>query len=312
MVGTICFNGNDSIWTWRRSIDSWISLRPKRFKLPSICITYLRWYILLFNIFHLVPLALDSSDYFLRSCKAKIKIIGLFFMKLQPINLAVSLMLVTGNLSGQTNQAGRLFIPYLDKESQSNVVVTACNFAPPGLPCPAKYTNVLSNPNLFSSHERQQIEDIFKKYKNITTNSGPPGTIFSGLYKTNVVIPYLKRTNEVFVSYFRYTNLDAQEEWTFGRAVSVKFRTKLDKGYNVSFTQTGNGTFFQIANVKDGVINKFLASFEDSYWQGANWDFRRADFTHSHLLEYRQYTNGMVFGKFLMWDPRERKLAFGC
>jgi hypothetical protein len=60
---------------------------------------------------------------------------------------------------------------------------------------------------------------------------------------------------------------------------------------------------------KDDSLNGLLVAFEDMHSQGKNWNFRRADFTtNSPLTEYRQYTNGMVFGKFLMWNPQNNDL----
>src|SRR5205085_1884200 len=71
-------------------------------------------------------------------------------------------------LFGQTN-VQRQFIPFLDKESQSNVDVTVCNFN--GTPCPPELTNTLSNTNLFTPADVETIMEVFAKYKNITTNS---------------------------------------------------------------------------------------------------------------------------------------------
>src|SRR5664280_2019698 len=92
-------------------------------------------------------------------------------------------VLLSGTLFGQTSQ--RLYVPYLDKESQSNVIVTVESA---GEPCPPEYTNTLSNTNLFTPEEQKLIGDVFVKYKNVTTNSGPPGSILIGFYKTNRVV----------------------------------------------------------------------------------------------------------------------------
>ena len=60
--------------------------------------------------------------------------------------------------------------------------------------------------------------------------------------------------------------------------------------------------------VKHGLPNGLFVRFEDLYPQGATWDFRLANFTNSVLEEYRQFTNGLVFGKFFMWNPRNNNL----
>jgi len=54
-------------------------------------------------------------------------------------------------LSGQTNQPGKLIIPFLDEASQSNVNVTVLDILGNGQPCPAEYTNIVSNTNLFTA-----------------------------------------------------------------------------------------------------------------------------------------------------------------
>jgi hypothetical protein len=228
-------------------------------------------------------------------------------MKLN-LALTLSLLLAGGNLFAQTNQAKRLFVPYLDEESQSNVIVTISGIQQP---CPPEYTNTLSNTNLFTPEEQKVIADIFIKYKNVTTNSGPPGTILSAFYRTNYVINVRNRTVAVEndVADFKYTNFDAHEQITIKGGLSAKFLNTSGEGYNVFFVGTGNGTMLQYIERKGGVRNGILAEFEDMQWQGTNWDFRRADFiTNSHLVEYRQYTNGMVFGKYLMWNPRNNDL----
>ena len=130
-------------------------------------------------------------------------------MVLKRIILTIGLVVSATNLFGQTN---RLFIPFLEKESQSNVVVTFSDFVS-RQSCPLKYTNVLSNTNLFSMEEQEIIRNIFVKYKNVTTNSGPPGTMLADLYKTNYVIKTKNRTVDVenIIANFQYTNLDAHE-----------------------------------------------------------------------------------------------------
>src|SRR5208337_4989301 len=100
-------------------------------------------------------------------------------MKPRHLMLHLSLLLFAGNLFGQSNQAERLFVPFLDNESQNNVIVAISDTSGSGKTCPIKYTNVLSNTNLFSLEEQTLLRDVFIKYKHVTTNSGPPGTQFA-------------------------------------------------------------------------------------------------------------------------------------
>ena len=228
--------------------------------------------------------------------------------KLRHIILGISLFFLIENLFGQTNQASRLFVPYLDEESQSNVIVTVSGM---GQPCPLEYTNTLSNTNLFTLEQQKVIADVFIKYKNVTTNSGPPGTMLFALYRTNYAINVRNKTVEVedCVADFKYTNFDAQEQVVMDRGgLSAKFRTKSNDGYNMYFIHTGNGTMLRFTEQKNGLANGVLAAFEDMHSQGTNWSFKLADFTDSRLTEYRHYTNGMVLGKFFMWNPRNGNL----
>jgi hypothetical protein len=213
--------------------------------------------------------------------------------------------------------AERLFIPFLDPASQSNVTVTVSDFGK-GQPCPPEFTNSVSNTNLFTQEEQQMIQDIFVKYKNVTTNSGPPGTILINFYKTNFIIQPIywmktndwnrRRTNELWVSNFQYTNSESKEEIRFGGGISATFTDKLKNGYNASFAWVGDGTLLTVSEQKHGLHVGFLARFSDLHPQGISWDYRRADFSDAHLEEYMQMTNGMVLGKWLMWNPRDGNL----
>lgn len=224
-------------------------------------------------------------------------------MKLRCSTFAICLILIIENGFGQTN---RLYLPFLDKESQSNVVVTIWG----DQPCPPLYTNILSNTNLFTPEEQKVINEVFVKYKNVTTNSGPSGTVLTDLYKTNYIVKAMGRmfTNEICVANFRYTNFEANEEVGFGAGFSAKFRNKVDDGYNVFFTRTGGGTLLTFEEVKQNLTTGLLARFDDNHPQGITWNYRLADFDGSHLEEYRHYTNKMIIGKFFMWNPRNGNL----
>ena len=214
----------------------------------------------------------------------------------------------SGILFGQTNQTGKMIIPFLDKESQSSVNVTVSDLFGKGLPCPTEYTNTLSNTNLFSFEEQKLIRQALTNYIAITPNSGPQGTELVGSHKTNVVFQVAgRKTNaEHLVAQFQYTNSDAREEITFGAGLLAKYRTKSNAGYNLYIGQTGSGSILRFMTVKDDRINGILVEFDDPHPQGLTWDYKNAEFANSILTEYRQYTNGLVFGRFFMWDIKSR------
>ena len=230
-------------------------------------------------------------------------------MKLNQIVLSLSLLFLAENLFGQINQPVRLVIPGLDPASQSNVLVRICDLNG-GQLCPQAATNVLSNTNLFTLEEQRLIADVFLKYKNVTTNSGPAGTVLTGLYKTNSVVSARGKTVNVenWVAHFQHTNSEAHEEITIGRTLSAKWRNKSDDGYNVYFNWVGGGTTLRFMEVKQGLINGLFAEFVDLHQQGTTWDYKLASFDDGRLTEYRQYTNGMVLGKLFMWNARNGNL----
>jgi hypothetical protein len=231
-------------------------------------------------------------------------------MKQQCVILYFGLLFSACNLLGQTNQPERLTIPFLAEDSQSNIIVTVSDLFGRGKQCPIKYTNVLSNTNLFTFEEQKTIGEAFVKYKNVATNFGPSGTVLVGLYKTNYVIKAMNRTVNVenWIARFQYTNLDAYEEVIFGSGIFVRHRNSFNDGYNISINRTGGGTLLSFGEIKKNLVDGLFARFDDNRPQGTTWDYRLANFDGSHLEEYRHYTNGMVLGKFFMWNPRNGNL----
>lgn len=208
----------------------------------------------------------------------------------------------------------RLFIPLLDPASQSNVIVSVLSGAEKGDPCPAQYANVLSNTNLFTLEQRALIKEALVKYRNVTTNSGPPGTVLLSFYRTNFVAspPYwlgtnaqwaTPRTNELWVSIFEHTNSGALEEIRFGSGISANFTGPSNDGYNVSIARTGTGSLLSFTERKQNSPMGLLVRFAALNAQGITCDRRLADFSDGRLVEYMQTTNGMAFGKWLLWNP---------
>lgn len=225
-------------------------------------------------------------------------------MKIQFIVIIFSLLIFAETLLGQTNQLRRLFIPFLEKESQSNVIVDVSGFFGDGQPCPLEYTNSLSNTNLFTTEEQKTISKAFLKYRNVTTNSGPIGTVPMGLFETNRFVKVINKSIKIksWVAIFKYTNIDATEEIQFGAGMLAKFRNKSNDGYDLSLTRTGDGSMMYFGEVKHGLLNGLLAGFIDHHAQGVTWDYKFANFDDPSLVEYRHCTNSLVIGKYFMWD----------
>jgi hypothetical protein len=197
------------------------------------------------------------------------------FMKLTNIILGLDLLLMV-NLFGQTNQIKQPLIDYLDPDSQTNLVVIRNGEG--SFPCPPQYANLLSNTNLFSPAEQKLLQEVRSKYNNVTTNSGPPGSVFASLNKD---------TNGYWVALFRYTNSDARDEVTFGGRFVAKYSDKTGNGYEFNITPIGGNEKPDIGFVqlKQGIPNGLCV--------GLSGD--------GHCLSWMHYSNGMAVGKWLEW-----------
>jgi hypothetical protein len=204
-------------------------------------------------------------------------------MKLPNLILILSLLLLD-NLFGQTNQTGRLIFPWLLPESQSNIVVTANPEHP--IPCPLAYTNLISNTNLFTPAEQKIFTEIVQKYKNVTTNTGPSGTTFTGLEMRQWNINNPPFNIKFPVGCFVYTNSGAHEEIAYyARTLVAMFRTQSGDGYNV---QLDRGRLLTYLEYRSGVLDGLSM-------EGGIFD---AD----HCTEWARFVNGKIVGKFIGWN----------
>jgi len=212
-------------------------------------------------------------------------------------------------LFSQPAHAERLFVPFMNKESQSNVIVSVSDFGS-GQTCPDQFTNSLSNTNLFSLETQEEVRSAFSKYKLVTPTRGPSGTILVDSFKTNYQLKiYNKVVNsEEIISIFQYTNRDGRELIKYGSGLWAEYRNASNDGYNFSFNRTGVGTQLGFGEVKNNKPSGVFVRFEDMHPQGISWSPKDADFIDSRLSEYRQYTNGFVLGKFLMWNVNNGNL----
>ena len=205
------------------------------------------------------------------------------------IILGLGLSFSATYLIAQSKSANHLLIPYFDPASQSNIVVSVCDFKG-GQPCPLIYTNIVSNTNLFTSEEQQLLNKVFVKYKNVTTNSGPSGTVLASLCKTNLVNLY--RTNEFFVALFQYTNsAEFEKVWFFEGHISAASTAEAGGGYTVGIGKDGSCSVLRFNRKKNGLNDGIMA-----------------DIYGDHLQTYGHYTNGMAIGKYIVWNPQNNNL----
>jgi len=188
-----------------------------------------------------------------------------------------------------TARAERLVFPLLLPECQSNIVITAD--PDHRRTCPPEYTNLISNTNLFSPAERKLLKEIPLKYKEVTTNSGPDGTVFNGYALRQWTVGKFSKTFQV--SCFAYTNSAAQVEIAFmdSRQTIASFRTQSGDGYDVNLI---DGRLVQYQEHKNGVLDGLLM---------------KSVFDADHCNEWARFVKGKILGKYIMWDGDSRILA---
>ena len=160
---------------------------------------------------------------------------------MNPRNLifAISILLCADNRllgadkASLLNQTTEMIKYFFEPDSQTNMVFI------PHEDCPLQFTNILSNTNLFTLEEQQLLNQAGVKYKDVTTNSGPQGSILTSLLKTNL---------DWCIARFQYTNSDATDEvvFRFRRGSfppiisAAKYRTVSGDGYNVAIGLKGD------------------------------------------------------------------------
>ena len=190
---------------------------------------------------------------------------------------------------GYISHAQRLIFPFLRLEGQSNIVVTA-DFDHPK-PCPPEYTNLLSNTNLFPLDEQKKIREVTLKYKNVTTNSGPVGSVFKEFGLRQLKYADSTGTNsQLWVACFAYTNSEDQEEiWSYYGQNIVKFRTEAGDGYDAMFR---NNFLITYMEYKHGLPDGLFVFAHDPMYSYAD----------EHCAMWTRFIKGKVLGKFIVWQ----------
>jgi hypothetical protein len=205
------------------------------------------------------------------------------------------------NVIAQTNAVKRSMFPFFPfcLLEDTNVIIEVADPTGNGKPCPPQYTNAISNPNLFSPREQELLSSLSSKYQNVTSNRGPSGSVFAGRYQTNIVITvgHETFTNSAWISRFRYPSSGAQEELAFSSgAVSARYRAKDGHGYSVGISSVAIG-LDELSGGKNCGLSVTISHPQDEITGGVISP-------PYHLSELYHYTNGMLTGKLLIWNPR--------
>jgi hypothetical protein len=220
-------------------------------------------------------------------------------MKIRHLILQLSFLFCTSGLFGKDQNARQLIFPFLPIECQSNIIVTADLDHPKF--CSQEYTNLISNTNLFSLSEQKELTAVSLKYQNVTTNSGPTGSVFIRWVLRQR--PEVKLTNEstwievtnIFqVACFAYTNSDSKEEIAFfpDNEIDARFRTKAGDGYDVLLFKNA---IIKYQEYKNGLLDGLFAEIHDPN----NIDDKE------HCASWTRFVNGKIFGKYIMWQDGE-------
>jgi hypothetical protein len=217
-------------------------------------------------------------------------------MKIRYLIFELSFLICASNLFGQSKNTEKLVFPLLTIECQSNIIVTADLDHPK--PCPPEYTNLLSNTNLFSLAEQTKLDEITRKYKNVTTNSTPAGSVFRqwalrrrlGVELTSIST-WVEVTNTFQVACFTYTNSDANEEMAFfdDNEIDARFRTQAGDGYDVYML---DDAIVKYQEYRSGLLDGLFVEIHDP----------NSPDDKDHCVGWARFVKGKLLGKYIMWQ----------
>ena len=234
-------------------------------------------------------------------------------MRIRQFLAILSLLLINRAVFAQGLSNARLYIPFLDTVSQSNVAVTVSDFFGNGERCPTQYTNLLSNTNLFTEHDKELIHDVLLKYRNVSTNSGPPGSKLIDLSKTNCIVPVVKLTNSYWRAVFEYTNSGAQDELIFiDSGITARFQKKNGDGYIVGLRRLDGVLSYLVEQTRWGKGEGLNVEFNDIRETTDSAERAPENFEENHVTSWRRMTNGDIIGKWFVWNPENNNLILAA
>lgn len=167
-------------------------------------------------------------------------------------------------------------------------------------PCTPIYSNSFSNTNLFSPSESRFFGEIIENYKNVTTNSGPPGSVFNGWVARQIIRPKLfeNSTNITTCALFVQTNSNAKIEvaaFYDSRIVMVRFRTVSQDGYDLLL-------YDRVVRVIEQYKNNVLDGLFIGLFLGINTPAKTSHEGEIKCSSLLRLQNGKAVGKYFGWD----------
>lgn len=205
--------------------------------------------------------------------------------------------IVLAPVFSNTNSDGRLLLSNFLPEIQKDVEVLA-NWENK-IPCPVELTNLLSNTNLISPEEEQMFKGLVNKYKDLSFDTVPVGTVHRKSGARNVTARFLnsdvKRVRrDLTVSYHRYkdtNSLGTIELVQPGVSLVARIRNSSKDGFDLEIGRAENGLDFSSLEFLNGVPN------------GLSITVNRADEQdQARIVSLVRFKDGLAVGKFIRWD----------
>lgn len=130
----------------------------------------------------------------------------------------VVLLLLSCVVTAQNDLPARRLLPFLDPDSQTNIVILQYPVLPK--PAPRQFVGLTRNTDLFSAAEETLLQQVQMKYRHVTPGSGLAGAVVVG--STNSAEGHSVR--------FQHTNSSATDTITFATQKSAQFRTEAGRG----------------------------------------------------------------------------------
>lgn len=189
--------------------------------------------------------------------------------------------------SGYTNTNIGFLATRLKPDSLTKVKMTA-DFEHP-INCPVELTNVLWNTNLLSIEESKRIRERVTRFKDLTVDSIPSGTILQKSGQRTVDVSDMGIFYDL--TYKRYTNGSATEELTaLPPRFIVRSRDAHGDGFDASFSQNEFG------------LNIFYQEFFKNTPEGLMMILGMPDKSANiNLLSLVRFKKGKAVGNYLEW-----------
>jgi len=146
--------------------------------------------------------------------------------------------------------------------------------------------------------DQKNLEQITLRYQNVTTNSGPSGSVFKGWGLRQEKFEMWSNTFVVACFFSTNSNANVEIRKNDPSQITVKFRTQTGDGYDANLI---NGSIFAYQEYKSGILDGLFVILHDP--NNPN--------DKEHCGMWARFVQGKILGKFFMWgkDGKIESLA---